>query len=92
VAFIPELAWAEVIRMADYQAYVIEPTGIRSAPRSFACDTDDDAIVWAQQLFADLPIELWCGARLVKKISPDSNQQPISHEIHQGRMVPKSAK
>ncbi len=39
--------------------------------RTFVCDTDEKAIVWAQM--EDRPIELWSGARIVKRLSPRGN-------------------
>jgi len=54
-----------------------------------ACDTDEDAIVWAEQLLKDQPIELWSGARMVKRLPVPDDRQATSHEVHEGHMVPK---
>jgi hypothetical protein len=60
--------------------------------RSFACDTDEDAIVWAQQLADDASAELWSGERLVRRLSPEARLErgrAVTHQIRQGRLVPK---
>jgi hypothetical protein len=56
------------------------------------CDRDENAIVWAEQLLEDQPIELWTGPRMVKRLSPRDKREAISHEVHEGRMVPKGKK
>ena len=79
--------------MADYRAFFVGADGQFDGYRAFVCDTDDDAIVWAEQLLEDQPIELWTGARLVKRLAPPPGKgKAISHEVHEGRMVPKDKK
>jgi hypothetical protein len=50
----------------------IDKSGELSRHRSFVCDNDDDAIVWAKQLVDDAPVELWNGARFVARLEPRS--------------------
>jgi hypothetical protein len=78
--------------MTDYRTYVIGEDGHFASSRGFVCDTDDHAIEWAKQLLDDQPIELWRGEQLVKRLSPESSDKhgsAVSHEIIDGRMVPK---
>lgn len=78
--------------MADYRVFFVGSDGHVDGSRAFVCDTDDNAIVWAEQLLEDQPIELWTGARLVKRLTAPGKGKAISHEIHEGRMVPKDKK
>jgi hypothetical protein len=41
---------------------------------------DDEAVVLAVQLLEELPIELWNGARLVKRLAPRENRKAITYE------------
>jgi hypothetical protein len=45
----------------------------------------------AKQLQEDRPIELWSNDRLVKRLSAPvaKHRNTVSHEIHEGRMIPK---
>ena len=47
--------------MAKYRSVTIDNAGILSRPRGFVCDNDEDAMVWAKQLFDETPVELWCA-------------------------------
>jgi hypothetical protein len=58
--------------MANYRVVKIDKSGQLSRHRSFVCDNDDDAIVWAKQLVDDAPVELWNGARFVARLEPRS--------------------
>jgi hypothetical protein len=78
--------------MADYRAYVVGADGHSVNYRAFVCDNDSDATVWAKQLLDDDDVELWCGERFVKRLSPPNSDKPgnaVSHEIHEGRLIPK---
>lgn len=55
--------------MADYRLYNIIEGRIASA-RDFQCDDDEAAVERARQLAAGRPVELWQGARLVRRIEP----------------------
>jgi hypothetical protein len=81
--------------VTDYRAFFVEANGRFSGSRAFVCATDQDAIVWAKQLSGfsgDLCVELWSGKRMIKRIDPPEYRVAISHEVHDGRMVPKANK
>ena len=59
------------------------------ASRRFDCDSDENAIVWAKQMVGQRPMELW---RLVERLSTSDEKQAVTHEIHEGQLVSKSAK
>jgi hypothetical protein len=78
--------------MANYRAYIVGAGGHFVNSRAFVCDSDSNATVWATQLFdPGREVELWCGARLVRRLGVNSEPQTdaVSHEIIEGRMVPK---
>jgi hypothetical protein len=57
--------------VAKYRAYVIGSDGQFESSRAFACDTDENAIVWAKQMAGPKPAELYSGKRLVEpRIDP----------------------
>ena len=78
--------------MADYRAFFVGVDGHFQGFRALVCDTDENAVIWAEQLLEDQPIELWSGPRLVKRLSPRENRGAISQEVHEGRLVPKGKK
>jgi hypothetical protein len=53
--------------MAKYRACVMHSDGQFESCRAFACDTDENAIVWAKQMAGLQPAELWSGKRLVER-------------------------
>lgn len=58
--------------MFSYRVYVLEEGNrIKNVPQILECQDDAEAILRAQELLADKPIEIWEGARIVKKIKPD---------------------
>ena len=75
--------------MTDYRVDLIGSDGQIERSRTFVCDTDDNAIVWAKQMVGQQPAELWSGTRLVERLFPPNEKQAVSHEVHEGRMVPK---
>jgi hypothetical protein len=68
---------------------VIGSDGHVKSSRAFVCGTDENTIMWANQMVGEQPAELWSGARLVQRLSPSDEKQAVSHEIHEGRLVPK---
>jgi len=56
--------------MANYRILTIDKAGKLGRHRSFVCDNDDDAIVWANQSLDDAAVELWSGARFVARLEP----------------------
>lgn len=62
--------------MNNYRIVTIDSAGKLSRHRSFVCDNDDDAVVWAKQSVDEAPVELWCGARFVARLEPRSSTKP----------------
>lgn len=75
--------------MTEYRVDLIGSEGHVERSRTFISDTDENAIVWAKQMADQQPAELWCGTRLVEGLTPPDEKQAVSHEVHEGRMVPK---
>jgi hypothetical protein len=76
--------------MTDYRAYTVGDDGHIVASRGFRCDNDRDAIEWAKQLMDARALELWSGERLVHRLNPvGTDGDAVSHEIREGRMMPK---
>ena len=77
--------------MAKYQAYFADADGGFTYYRAFACNTDEQAIEWTKQLMDQRPTELWCGARVVKRLDPpDDRLTPHYSRLHRRgvRLVP----
>ena len=75
--------------MTDYRVDLIGSDGQIERSRTFVCDTDENAIMRAKQMVGQQPTELWSGTRLVERLFPANEKQAVSHEVHEGRMVPK---
>ncbi|MDB5636914.1 MAG: hypothetical protein JWP51_1822 [Bradyrhizobium sp.] len=58
--------------MQDYRAYFVESPIHFIGYRRFVCQDDGEAIEKANEIFEGPTIELWCGARLVTRISHKS--------------------
>ena len=58
--------------MPNYRIVTVDIAGQLGRHRSFVCDSDSDAIIWAKQLVDDAPVELWNGARFVARLEPRS--------------------
>ena len=58
--------------MLDYRAYFVGPQIRFIGYRLFVCEDDGEAIEKAKEIFEGPTIELWCGARLVTRISHKS--------------------
>ena len=54
--------------MNEYRAYVMGHDGHIKNSRTFVCESDDDATVWAKQLVDGHDIELWSGERFVIRL------------------------
>ncbi len=76
--------------MAECRAYILGDDGHFTGFESLVCTDDAEALDKAKRLAVLHSIELWCGARLVARL-PDARSGTVTHEIHQGRMVPKQA-
>ena len=55
--------------MAEYRAYLVGDEGHIMGFEPLVCDDDGEAIEQANGLFEGAAIELWCGERLVTRIS-----------------------
>jgi hypothetical protein len=77
--------------MSRYRACVIGDDGQITHSRTFACGNDADAAIWARHM-ADNDIELWCGDRFVSSLRLTDQRGAISHDVVEGRLVPKPAK
>jgi hypothetical protein len=60
--------------MPHYRIVTVDKAGQVSRHRSFACDNDDDAIVWAKHAVDDGPAEFWSGARFVARLEPQAHK------------------
>jgi hypothetical protein len=81
-----------VSNVSEYRAYTFGNDRHIANIRSFICDNDGDATVWAKQLVDDNDVELWCGGRLVARLNATSKPGSITHDVRDGRMIPKPAK
>jgi hypothetical protein len=83
---------ARVSPMAEYRAFTIGRDGHFAGFEPIVCDTDDQAVERAQRMLHGT-IEVWCGSRMVARLSTaDKDCNAVSHEIHQGRMISKQEK
>lgn len=77
--------------MTEYRAHTVGNDGYLIKYRAFSSDCDEHAVEWAKQLIEDDPIELWSGARLVKRLTvANKRTDPVAHQLSEGRLVPKS--
>ena len=63
-------------RMAEYRAYVVGRDGHFVGWEPLVCDDDVEAIEKAKRLVEANDIELWCGERLVMRLSSTSPEAP----------------
>jgi hypothetical protein len=81
--------------MPKYCTHVVGDDGRVEKSRSFICETDADALVWAKHLMEGHMVELWSGDRLVDYLlppAPPKAQDAVTHVIVDGRMIPKAGK
>jgi hypothetical protein len=89
---VANLSGLGVAEVSAYRAYVIAKDGHFASFRAFACDGDADATAWAKQLVDGNDIELWSGDRLVTRLNSIGKPGAVTHEVRDGRMIPKPAK
>jgi hypothetical protein len=79
--------------MAEYRAYVIGADGHFYSAVRFECPGDEEARKEAEKLVDGHDVELWQGARKVAAFQHkhEKSRHSITHEIHDGRMIPKPA-
>jgi hypothetical protein len=86
------LARVEVARMSEYRVYTFGKDRQIAGVRAFVCGNDADATVWAKQMVGGNDVELWSGVRLVIRLNAMGKRGAVTHEVIDGRMVPKPAK
>jgi hypothetical protein len=78
--------------MPEYRAYTVGDDGHFIGFEPLVCANDGEAITKAQRLVDGHDLELWSGERFVKRLETAEKHggEAISHEIKDGRMVPKN--
>lgn len=87
MAFVSRLAAAQV---NEYRANMIGDDGHIRSSRVFVTENDADAIVFAEQMGDGNDIELWSGARFVRRMNAPDKPDVVSHEPSredQGRQI-----
>ena len=64
--------------MPKYRAFTIGDDGHFISYRAFTCVNDDEAIVWAKQLFDHRVVELWSGDRFIIRLDDQPKSIPKS--------------
>jgi hypothetical protein len=75
--------------MAEYRAFAVGKNGHFFGFEPIVCDTDEQAIETAKRLLHGLAIEVWSAERMVARL-PTEETDAVSHEIRNGRMIPKT--
>jgi len=58
--------------MPEYRIYTVKKDGhLAGPPKVVACLDDEAAVNEAKQLLDELNIEVWQGARVVKRLEPE---------------------
>jgi hypothetical protein len=83
------LARVEATGVSEYRACVIGKDGHITSFRAFVCGSDADATVWAKHLVDGHDVELWNGDRLVTRLHPIGRPGSVTHDVRDGRMIPK---
>ena len=78
--------------MPEYCAYIVGDDGHFIGWEPMVCANDSEATEKAKHLSSRGPVELWSGPNLVVLLAAgETSDYAITHEIHDGRMVPKPA-
>jgi hypothetical protein len=76
--------------MPEYRAYIVGEDGHFIGYEPMVCANDSEAKEKAKRLSSRGPVELWSGPHLIARLEAvETCVDAISHEIHDGRMVPK---
>jgi hypothetical protein len=75
--------------VAEYRAFTVGDDGHFVGYEPLICYNDDDAIAKASSLMDGHDIELWSGTRLVIRLTAPNSRSVVTHEIKDGRMIPK---
>jgi hypothetical protein len=76
--------------MPEYRAYAVGDDGHFKGYEPLVCANDEEAITRATILSQRHGVEVWNGPRLLSSI-PKQPARGVTHEIHEGCMVPKPA-
>jgi hypothetical protein len=77
--------------MSEYRAYAVGDDGHFSGFEPLVCANDEEAIAKATVLAQRHGVELWSVPGLVISM-PRQPARAVTHEIHEGRMIPKPAR
>jgi hypothetical protein len=75
--------------MPEYRAYQVGLDGHFVGFEPLVCTDDDQATERARRLVDGHDVELWSGPRFVTRLNRDGKPGASSHEVIDGRMVPK---
>jgi hypothetical protein len=79
--------------VTEYRAYVVGCDDHFTGFEPLVCADDAEAIEKAKRLINIHDIELWSGERLVIRLSATKQHgDAVTHEVKDGRLVPKSVK
>jgi hypothetical protein len=80
--------------MSEYRAYLIGEDGHFFEAVPLICTDDNEASEQAKRLADGHGVELWQRDRKVALFehTPAKQRCSVTHEIHDGRMIPKPAK
>jgi hypothetical protein len=79
--------------MAEYRAYTVGRYGHFTGFEPLVCPDDAVAIEKAKRLIDDHTVELWSGERFVARLSAtEKDGDAVTHEVKDGRLVPKGPK
>jgi hypothetical protein len=67
----------EEVEMPEYRLYAVtRDNHFNGAPAQITCESDEDAILKAQEMVNGHDIELWSGNRRVSRIKGAREQRP----------------
>jgi hypothetical protein len=90
VAIVARPAGATV--MPEYRAYTVGSDGHFNGFEPLVCANDDEAVEQAKRLAEKHPVELWRGATLVNRLDSQQQNTTVTHDVHDGCMIPRAAK
>jgi hypothetical protein len=67
--------------VTDYRAYTVGDDGHFDGFEPLTCDNDDDVIAKACALLGRKDIEIWCGSRLVVRLTARNKPGAVTHEV-----------
>ena len=78
--------------MPEYRAYTVGDDGHFIGFEPLVCANDGEAVAKVRRLVDGHDVELWSGERFVERLNAAQRRDgdTVSHEIIDGRMVPKN--